>query len=204
MPELRERVRRKNTVADQICNYLVSRRFPKRLLAGTEHQGSIVGLASWIHFDPDDGDFPYLASVADKAATHHVRYRVVMALGKLFEARVATPADVPEAERILRAYDAVADPPLKNKIADTRSLINAAVRRPESTRERRRACTAGARRSDAGQRATDVHARRCRTSPSPPPSHPRRGDCPVSCSPGTRSRSDHPFRVIAVGPLTLA
>jgi hypothetical protein len=126
-----ERVRLKDEAANRMADYILKKNIPKDLLAAQaeklSHEGLIIALASVINAFPEKGDLERLLRVAPKASRLHVRYRVVLALGKLFRERVAGAADVEPVERVLSLYSQGADDSLRRLIENTRSAIRQLV-----------------------------------------------------------------------------
>lgn len=118
-----ERVRRKNELAAEMGNYVIQHNVARDWLAAQKNEGLAVALASAVNALPKEGDFDNLIKTSDTAGKLHVIYRVVVAIGRLFETGIATAADVGRANAVLDRYDKLADAPLKRRIERTRSII---------------------------------------------------------------------------------
>jgi hypothetical protein len=124
-----ERVRLKDEAARKMANLVLTRDIPKALLAGQSHEGLIMALVSAIHTKPDREDFARISKIAHKVKRLHVKYRITMALGRIFEQNLATNADVDRALEILELYGVDADKPLRYRISQTKAIIDLAVKR---------------------------------------------------------------------------
>ena len=124
-----ERVRLKDEVARKMANLIITKHVPKDLLVAQDHEGLIMALVSAIHTAPDKEDFARISKIAHKVKRLHIKYRIVMALGRIFEQNLATEADVDRALEILDLYKVGADAPLHYRIAQTKAMIDFAVNR---------------------------------------------------------------------------
>lgn len=77
----------------------------------------------------DGEDFSRISKVAHKVKRLHIKYRIAMALGRIFEQSLATNANVARAFEILELYGVGADKPLRHRISQTKAIIDLAVKR---------------------------------------------------------------------------
>ena len=126
--EWRERVRLKDEAASKMANLVLTRHISKDLLAAQGHEGLIMALAAAIHSFPDKDDFARISLIADKVDRLHIKYRIVMAIGRIFERNLAASDDTNEALRILDQFTEDADPPLRRRITQTKAILELAVR----------------------------------------------------------------------------
>jgi hypothetical protein len=126
-----ERVRRKNGHATLLCDFVITHNVSKDWLADQAHEGLILALASAVNALPEEGDLERLLKASPRATKLHVKYWMVVAVGYLFERRLAAAADVPRATALLDTYDHDADAALKERITRTRSIIELAAGPPQ-------------------------------------------------------------------------
>jgi hypothetical protein len=89
--------------------------------------GLVAGLASAITAEPQSGDAERLLKVAMSVSIEHARYRVVSAIGRLFDARIASSSDIQDFLRVLDHYHRdQSDEPFKQRVAYTRAQISRA------------------------------------------------------------------------------
>lgn len=122
-----ERVRLKDEVARKMATMVIARRISKDILAAQAHEGLIMALVSAIHTAPETGDFARISLLPHKVTRLHIKYRITMALGRIFEQHLATRADVDRASEALELFNIGADPPLRHRIAQTKAIINLAL-----------------------------------------------------------------------------
>ena len=127
-----DRVRRKNQLATKMGNLIVEHNISREWVAAQDNEGLKVGLASAINAVPMEGDFEHLLKASQKVTKLHVMYRIVVALGRLFEAGIATAADAAPAKAVLNAFMRDADVSLKRRIDQTRSIIDLALHKPRT------------------------------------------------------------------------
>lgn len=118
-----ERVRRKDELATEMGNYVIRHNVARDWLAAQKNEGLAVALASAVNVLPKEDDFNNLVNAANNATRLHVMYRLVVAIGRVFESRIATAADVERAKSVLDDFEKRADAPLKRRIERTRSII---------------------------------------------------------------------------------
>lgn len=120
-----EKVRRKNEYATMLGDFVITHEVSKDWLAGqTNNEGLILALVSAVNAMPEEGDFERLMRVSGHVQRLHVRYKMALTLGYLFERRLAAAANAKEACEVLDAYENGADEYLKERIARTRSIID--------------------------------------------------------------------------------
>lgn len=129
-PDYAARVRRKNQLATQMGNFIIQHGISRGWVSAQQNEGLIVGLASAINAVPKEGDLDLLLRVSDEVKKLHVMYRIVVAIGRLFESRLATAADVEHTNGVLRAFKECGDASLKRRIEQTESIIKLAVSYP--------------------------------------------------------------------------
>lgn len=132
-----DRLLRKNEMAKALCHYVVTNKIPKATLLreaeASRHEGLILTLAHYILTNPEKGDLRRLLRVTRGVERRHVRYRIVQAIGQLFERHCATAADSEAALDVLRRYETNADSSLRRLIEGTYSLIEHKTRRESMT-----------------------------------------------------------------------
>ena len=126
-PDHGERLHRKDEMARALFNLAAANGISKdTLLLEAEksgHEGLILTLAQYILINPEWGDFEKLLRVTRGVERRHVRYRIVQAMGQLFERHCANIVDRKSALHVLKLYEKDADPPLLRLIQGTRLLI---------------------------------------------------------------------------------
>jgi hypothetical protein len=118
-----ERVRIKNSAANSMGDYVITNRVSRDLLAKQNNEGLILALANAVHSFPEKGDLDRLFFVKDKVTRPHVKYWILMAVGRIFELGMATTEDAEQALEMLRLFAMEADSSLKKRINQTRSII---------------------------------------------------------------------------------
>lgn len=122
-PDWVERVREKDGAARRMAELVITKGVSRDLLAGQQHEGLVLALATTIHTLPQPADIGRLLRVADEVNRLHVKYRIVLAVGRLFERQMTTPDDVPRIRDVLKLYKRDADAPLKRRIKYTEKTI---------------------------------------------------------------------------------
>ena len=128
-PQWSERVRQKDEIASDMAVMVIAQRIPRDALANQTHEGLLMALISAIHSKPEEGDLARLSTAAAKVSKLHIKYRIAMALGRLFNLNLAGKGEVPEALTILDRLKVGADEPLRHRINQTRAIIDLAVRK---------------------------------------------------------------------------
>jgi hypothetical protein len=129
-PDYAARVRRKNQLAAQMGNLIIQRGISRGWVSAQQNEGLIVGLASAVNAVPKEGDLDLLLRASTEIKKLHVMYRIVVAMGRLFESRLATAADIERTNAVLNAFKEYGDASLKRRIDQTESIINLAVGYP--------------------------------------------------------------------------
>jgi hypothetical protein len=129
-PDYAARVRKKNQLATQMGNFIIQHKISRPWVVEQDNEGLTVGLASAINALPLEGDLYLLLAASERVRKLHVMYRIVVAIGRLFEAGGATAADAARAEVVLSAFMQTADDSLKRRIAQTQSIIDLSVNKP--------------------------------------------------------------------------
>jgi len=120
---LNDRVRLKETAAIQLTKLVQEHHVSKDLLTQQTHEGLLLALAGVIHSNPEPGDLDRLITIAPRLARLHIKYRVVMAIGRLFERNLVIAADVGRAMALLDSFSRRADSALLQRIERTRAII---------------------------------------------------------------------------------
>lgn len=128
-----ERVRMKDELGRKMSNLVLTRHVSKDLLASQDHEGLLMALVTAIHTASEKGDFDRLSRVALKVTKLHIKYRIAMALGRIFEQNLAAKNDVARAKNILDHFKYGADAPLRRRITQTKAIIDLAVNRLPSS-----------------------------------------------------------------------
>lgn len=122
-PSWSTRVRLKDSAARKLADIVITKNISRELLARQHHEGLILALAAASHALPRSGDLEHLLHVADEANRLHVKYRIVMALGRLFERGFAGQDSVENVCALLSSYKHDADKSLAERIAYTESVV---------------------------------------------------------------------------------
>nr|WP_067286878.1 hypothetical protein [Marinobacterium profundum] len=118
-----QRVNLKDTAALKMADIVVTQSVPRELLIQQQNEGLILALAAASHTLPESGDLELLMQVADQVTRLHVKYRIVMAVGRLFERGVADRSMAESVLKLLTAYRQGADQSLLRRIAYSESTI---------------------------------------------------------------------------------
>lgn len=124
-PNWSQRVRMKDATARKLADMVITKNISRALLAHQHHEGLILALAAASHTLPREGDLAHLLHVADEASRLHVKYRIVMAFGRLFERGIADKSQIDTVCEALRSYKHGADKPLRDRIQYTEAAIRA-------------------------------------------------------------------------------
>ena len=127
-----ERGRRKDQDANEIARLVLDRAItkdwlveeaPRQALNRTQ-DGLIAGLAVAVNIAPEPQDLQRLARVAPLAEGGGTRYKIAVAIGKLFSTGLAGKDDVPQATTILAGFlRKGVDDSLRNRIREIAALI---------------------------------------------------------------------------------
>ncbi len=127
-PSWSQRVRLKDAAARKMADVVITKNVSRALLARQHNEGLILALAAASHTLPKSGDLEHLLHVADEVERLHIKYRIVMAIGRLFERGLADADQADEACAVLAAYKHGADKSLRGRIKYTETAIQAVGR----------------------------------------------------------------------------
>lgn len=127
-PGWSKRVRLKDAAARKMADLVITKNISRSLLARQHHEGLILALAAASHALPQPDDFEHLLHVADEVERLHIKYRIVMAIGRLFERGLADVTKGEDACAVLDAYKHGADKSLRGRIKYTETAIQVAGR----------------------------------------------------------------------------
>ncbi len=121
----RQRLAKKNDLVNRMVVHIAKAGISRAALAAEApaSEGLLIALAGMIHVSPALGDADVLLSVANGAKLKHVRYRVVLALGALFERKMTRAADRSRVLKLLSSYEVEADDPLLKAIGAVRRVV---------------------------------------------------------------------------------
>lgn len=126
-PDYSVRLRMKNDTARQMYKLILKYQISKERLTDeairSQNEGLALALAGYSLGNPEPEDVTRLEKVAFNVKRLHVRYRIVNALGQLFEKRMVKSEDQPTIINILDMYERDADESLRKLIKNTRSLM---------------------------------------------------------------------------------
>lgn len=118
-----ERVRLKDEYTSKLGNLVITRSISKDWLASQDREGLLMALTSAIHLLPDEQDFSRLVQISGKIRRLHIKYRIAMAIARVFELNLIKRNEIENAKDILDQYEVEADAPLKKRIEQTRAII---------------------------------------------------------------------------------
>lgn len=113
----------RDALAREMVNLVVQRRVSRDLLARSQDEGLLVALAAVAHAFPEADDVGRLLRIAPAADHPHLRYRIVLAFGRLVERGLVPAAELAAVHEILDRYARDADEPLRRRILQARGLI---------------------------------------------------------------------------------
>lgn len=119
----RERVRLKDAAAREMANFVIVNDVNRDLLGAQHQEGLILALAAASHALPRKDDFTALMRVSHEVTRLHVKYRVVLALGRLFEQGMVDDSQKNEVLQMLDQYKHGADASLLGRIKQTERMI---------------------------------------------------------------------------------
>jgi hypothetical protein len=114
----------KDEAARNMATIVLEQSVSRDALAAQHHEGLILALASAVHARPEPGDVDRLLRVADEVNRLHVKYRIVLACGRLAERGFAGPTEIARIRTVFRFYEADADPPLRLRLQQTAALLD--------------------------------------------------------------------------------
>lgn len=121
--EWRERVRLKDAAARELASFVIVNEVSRTLLGSQHHEGLILALAAASHTLPESGDLDALMHVAHEVNRLHVKYRIVLAMGRLFERGMVDERQKEEILQVLNLYKHDADNSLRRRIEQTELLM---------------------------------------------------------------------------------
>jgi hypothetical protein len=130
IPDWAERVRMKDTLATEMGSLVLTRGVSKDVLTQTTNEGLLLALAELVRLSPEAGDLQRLGRVAPLITRLHVRYRFLMAVGRLLDRRFVDPHDVSSITQILQQFRSGADAPLRAQIGRTEAQLAAFLEEP--------------------------------------------------------------------------
>lgn len=123
VPDWAERVRAKDAIAARMASLVITRKIPREVLARDKDEGVRMALATVITTEPKPEDENWIAIAAQGIQLKHVRYRFMMAIGRLAEFKLLTPAKAQEFEALAVEYRKNADGSLLQRIQRTLQAI---------------------------------------------------------------------------------
>ena len=123
IPDWGERVRAKDAIAARMANLVITRKIPRALLARDSDEGVRMALATVITTDPRPEDEKWIAIAAPGVQLKHVRYRFMMAIGRLAEFKLLPASRAREFEELAVEYRRNADESLLQRIDRTLQAI---------------------------------------------------------------------------------
>jgi TIR domain len=126
--ELRDRVRQKNQLSQDMASYIIANNIKRTELTVFKNvedfkDGLILALASVSIAAPEQGDTELLLKVAKDVGRLHVKYRIMVAVAALVERFRLSNEVLSSLEELLKKFALGADGSLMNRINETRSTI---------------------------------------------------------------------------------
>jgi hypothetical protein len=118
-----QRVNLKDTAARKMADIVITKNVARELLVQQQNEGLILALAAASHMLPKPGDLELLMRIADQVTRLHVKYRIVMAIGRLFERGIADKSMAEPVFNLLASFRQGADQSLLNRIDYTESTV---------------------------------------------------------------------------------
>lgn len=131
IPDLGERLRKKEQYAQHMTNLVLSQNISRDMLADQHNEGLILALVGAIHAFPKEGDLERLFRISTDVSRLHVRYRIVIAFGRLVERLLVERTDIQRTNEVLDDYLHGADKPLVARIKRTRAFMEEKFREGE-------------------------------------------------------------------------
>jgi hypothetical protein len=125
IPEWAERVRKKDAIATQMASLVLRKNIPRDKLAQDKDEGVRMALATVITTDPKPGDEDLVAVAAPGIQLKHVRYRFMMAVGRLAELKLLSSFRARQFLALAIEYQKNADESLLGRIDRTIQAITA-------------------------------------------------------------------------------
>lgn len=121
------RLRMKNELGKKLFNYVLRNGISKddlvREFESSGNEGIALALAHYVLASPGLGDISRLQAVGYGVRRWHVQYRIVQAIGQVFEKHCVVLQDSDIALRLLLQYEQAGDAALKKLIQGTRSIV---------------------------------------------------------------------------------
>lgn len=118
-----ERVRAKDAIAARMASLVITAKIPREALARDKDEGVRMALATVITSDPKAGDENCIAVAAPGIGLRHVRYRFMMAIGRLAEFKLLSAARARDFLALATDYRKGADDSLLGRIDRTVQAI---------------------------------------------------------------------------------
>ena len=125
-PSLGERVRLKDSEAVELTKLVQEHHVSKDLLVQQAHEGLLLALVGAIHSNPEVGDLDRLITIVPRLERLHVKYKAVMAIGRLFELNLVAVGDVGRARALLDRLSKDGDTALLRRVERTQASIDVA------------------------------------------------------------------------------
>jgi hypothetical protein len=123
LPDWRARVRAKDAAASERGSFVLTRGVRKEALANQTNEGLLLALAEIVRLSPEPADLQRLRLAAPRISRLHVRYRLLLAVGRLLDARFVEPGDASSIGEILQQFVAGADASLQAQIDRTNAQL---------------------------------------------------------------------------------
>lgn len=129
IPDWQQRVLKKDELAAEMARQVISGGISRAKLSQERDEGMRMALATTIHFSPTPGDEELIKVAAPGVQLKHVRYRFMMAIGKLDQLGLISPRNIQWVLQLAEEYRRSADPPLLDRIDRTVSAVSAVTNR---------------------------------------------------------------------------
>jgi hypothetical protein len=123
IPDWRQRVARRNEIAQRMAELALEHRVSRDLLAASGNEALILTMARLAVSFPEPADVNRLLSAAPGVSRLHVRYSIILAFGRLVEDRLVGPETVSNIREILARFEVGADESLRERIMQLQALI---------------------------------------------------------------------------------
>jgi hypothetical protein len=122
-PDWAMRVRVKSDLAEAIGALIIERGVPRDAVAGSPHEGCLIGLAAAVLHSPESDDARRLLAASTNAQRLHVQYYFVMAFRLLLERGLMTDGERALLKAVLTKFEHRADASLRRAIAALRQQL---------------------------------------------------------------------------------
>jgi hypothetical protein len=123
LPDWGARVRAKDEAATEMGTFVLTRGVTKDALTHQTNEGLLLALAEIVRLSPEPSDLQRLRLVAPRISRLHVRYRHLLAVGRLLDRRFVEPDDASSISEILQQFAAGADASLRAQIDRTNAQL---------------------------------------------------------------------------------